>query len=503
MGREELEYTLYRRRFLQSMQTTKGKGDLNHFDFSEYLSIVLGNQTAHMVHIPPKAWLMVELAFIGCYLVMVADTEYRMRAYVLGLCVVFVGMLMVLSKLYRIRDALLPKLPAWWQSDENGGKAFLVGDMFWSFLDIPAAEPPFLKQNAGGKGDQQSRLFWGGNLPHWVLGHHPGPELVSYIARFCNLLCIIWACLLLYAAPYTRDNDKAFKGVVAIAFLVNFAVMWFWTPEMLRLLTMVESVELMKKPGFIDRTITQMKTKRTMKTMVLLRAMCRVVRQNKALAGTESTPATNSSPAKTAAVADQKKAQSKEVSSSRSKRWSLRKQGTRQDGYVAGDAEEEKMAFAKVYHTLDDAERKRCDKLKEFFNMFDKSGDGTIDSSELGGLLRSFGLEFGENDLKRLMQEFDKSGDGVVSFPEFYSYMKSRIEAKEEDTLEMVKDIFSIMDANGDEKVSVEEFSTVLKSLPMEMSDDDIQSIVNDMDVNGDGEISCHEFADLLDQHKQ
>ena len=58
------------------------------------------------------------------------------------------------------------------------------------------------------------------------------------------------------------------------------------------------------------------------------------------------------------------------------------------------------------------------------------------------------------------------------------------------------------MDKNNDGKITLDEFSEVLMSLPMDISQDDIINIVREIDESGDGEISAAEFADLLDRHK-
>lgn len=479
-AREALEYSLLRRRFIQALRKNGAidKAELRHFDFAEYLSIRLGSTTAHIVHIPPKAWLMMEIAFCCFYLVTVLDTQYRMRAYVLALFLLFAFMTIVLVKLYSIRDALLPKIPAWWQSNKN--KAFEVDATFIEAIDSAAADPPYRSAKKNGRKDKSAsdphkKLFWCGNMNPKILGHEPGPELITYIIRLANLLCIIWLCLIIYAGPYTANNDNSFLGVLVAAFLVILGVIWVYTPEVLRMLTIVESIELMKKPGIIDVTIRKMKTRRTMNTMVLLRAICMVVRQTRGLVSKDND----------AKPSDEQDVVVQEL-----------------DKSVLESVDDQEDAFLDVYHGLNEEEKARCDQLKEFFMMFDQSGDGEIDITELSNLMRALGVETTADDSKLLMKQFDKSGDGGISFPEFYAYMKGRMDAKDEDTTQIVADIFSIIDLNGDGTITVGEFSKVLLGLPIDISQDDIEGIVQEMDVSGEGEISLQEFAAVLDDHK-
>lgn len=47
---------------------------------------------------------------------------------------------------------------------------------------------------------------------------------------------------------------------------------------------------------------------------------------------------------------------------------------------------------------------------KEAFLLFDKRGDGKVDSAQLGEILRSLGLNPTEADVKKVLKEVDPSG---------------------------------------------------------------------------------------------
>lgn len=54
---------------------------------------------------------------------------------------------------------------------------------------------------------------------------------------------------------------------------------------------------------------------------------------------------------------------------------------------------------------------------KEAFSLFDKDGDGTITSKELGTVMRSIGHNPSPEDLKNMMSEVDADGNGNMDFP--------------------------------------------------------------------------------------
>lgn len=54
------------------------------------------------------------------------------------------------------------------------------------------------------------------------------------------------------------------------------------------------------------------------------------------------------------------------------------------------------------------------DEMRSAFNVFDKDGSGTISVDELGALMKTFGENLTDDDLKQMIQEVDKNGDGSI-----------------------------------------------------------------------------------------
>lgn len=67
------------------------------------------------------------------------------------------------------------------------------------------------------------------------------------------------------------------------------------------------------------------------------------------------------------------------------------------------------------------------EELQEFaqaFKMFDKDGNGTINTKELGVAMRTLGLNPTEDELLNIVNEFDVDGNGKIDFPEFCQMMR-------------------------------------------------------------------------------
>lgn len=97
--------------------------------------------------------------------------------------------------------------------------------------------------------------------------------------------------------------------------------------------------------------------------------------------------------------------------------------------------------------------------FKEAFSLFDKDGDGTITTKELGTVMRSLGQNPTEAELQDMVNEVDADGNGTIDFPEFLTMMARKM--KDTDSEEEIKEAFKVFDKDGNGFISAAELRHV------------------------------------------
>ena len=136
------------------------------------------------------------------------------------------------------------------------------------------------------------------------------------------------------------------------------------------------------------------------------------------------------------------------------------------------------------------------DEYRAAFAVFDKNGDGTISTKELGAVMRSMGQNPTEAELMDMVHEVDGNGNGQIEFDEFVVLMtKLAGEATTDDDL---REVFKALDQDGDGKINAEELRHVLGTLGEPLTESEIQELMAKGDLNNDGLIDYEEFVKMM-----
>ncbi|EDO05489.1 EF hand calmodulin family protein [Babesia bovis T2Bo] len=134
--------------------------------------------------------------------------------------------------------------------------------------------------------------------------------------------------------------------------------------------------------------------------------------------------------------------------------------------------------------------------FKEAFSLFDRDGDGSITTKELGTVMRSLGQNPTEAELADMINDIDTSGTGAIDFPEFLILMARKM--KEGDTEEELVQAFKVFDRDGNGFISAQELRHVMTNLGEKLTNEEVEEMLREADVDGDGKINYEEFVKLM-----
>ncbi|KAL7066340.1 putative centrin protein [Cryptosporidium serpentis] len=136
--------------------------------------------------------------------------------------------------------------------------------------------------------------------------------------------------------------------------------------------------------------------------------------------------------------------------------------------------------------------------IKEAFELFDTEKTGKIDYHELKVAMRALGFDIKKTQVLEIMREYDKNGSGYVDYKDFMEIMTQKI--LERDPKEEILKAFKLFDDDNTGKISLKNLRRVARELGENISDDELQAMIEEFDKDMDGEINEEEFLSIMKQ---
>lgn len=129
--------------------------------------------------------------------------------------------------------------------------------------------------------------------------------------------------------------------------------------------------------------------------------------------------------------------------------------------------------------------------IREAFELFDTDGSGTIDAKELKVAMRALGFEPKKEEIKKMIADIDKDGSETIDFSEFLEMMTAKM--SEKDSREEILKAFRLFDDDETGKISLKNLKRVAKEIGENMTDEELQEMIDEADRDDDGEVNEEE----------
>ncbi|XP_010223377.1 PREDICTED: caltractin-like [Tinamus guttatus] len=134
--------------------------------------------------------------------------------------------------------------------------------------------------------------------------------------------------------------------------------------------------------------------------------------------------------------------------------------------------------------------------LRDAFDLLDPDGSGQIDVKDLKIPLTALGCELRREEMKKIISEIDEDGSGKINFESFLKVMAQKM--AEKCSKEEILKAFKLFDRDGTGKISFEKLKLVAIEIGEDITDEELQEMIDEADLDGDGLVNKHEFLQIL-----
>lgn len=120
---------------------------------------------------------------------------------------------------------------------------------------------------------------------------------------------------------------------------------------------------------------------------------------------------------------------------------------------------------------------------------------GTISHSELKSVMRRFGQNLSDSEVRDMIRSVDIDRNNEIDFTEFLHLMKSRISHDPDYELKLA---FQMIDTDSSGTICVDELRALMRKVNQNLSEQEIDAIMHECDADGNRELDFDEFKQLM-----
>lgn len=110
--------------------------------------------------------------------------------------------------------------------------------------------------------------------------------------------------------------------------------------------------------------------------------------------------------------------------------------------------------------------------------------------------IRALGFEPKKEEIKKMVAEVDRDGTGQIKYDDFLHLMT--IKMAEKDVKEEIQKAFKLFDDDNTGKISFENLKRVAETLGENLTDEELQEMIEEADCDGDNQVNQEEFFKIM-----
>ncbi|XP_026486759.1 uncharacterized protein LOC113393869 isoform X1 [Vanessa tameamea] len=134
--------------------------------------------------------------------------------------------------------------------------------------------------------------------------------------------------------------------------------------------------------------------------------------------------------------------------------------------------------------------------LHEAFDLLDFNGEGKIKAEDFRVAIKALGYEPTKEELQNMISGVDKGQTGKLSFENFETAIMRKVMSVDSDG-DVMKS-FRLFDVDDTGFISFENLKYVTQILAENLTDEEIEEMIDDADKDFDGYISVQEFMKMI-----
>jgi len=112
--------------------------------------------------------------------------------------------------------------------------------------------------------------------------------------------------------------------------------------------------------------------------------------------------------------------------------------------------------------------------------------------------MRALGFDVKKQEVMGLMREYDRHDAGQIEYIDFLEIMTTKI--ADRDPVDEILKAFKLFDEDNTGRISLRNLRRVARELGENLSDDELQAMIDEFDKDNDGEIDEKDFLGIMKQ---